>query len=148
MSAAIRPVSLCLLVHNNKVLLQEFKHLDSYILRPPGGGIDFGEYAVEAVRREIMEEVGSPITEPQLIQILEHPRKFVKLNDQRHEIIFLYQARLLREELHDYEVVPLDDNGHPGRAYWFSTEQLLTETERILEPPMLLDILTSLVFKD
>lgn len=147
MSAAIRPVSLCLLVHNNKVLLQEIFHLGAYILRPPGGGIDFGEYAVEAVRREIMEEVGSHISEPQLIRILEHPRKFIHLNDPRHEIIFLYQARLLRDELHDYEEVPLDDNGLPGRAYWFSPEQLLAETERMLEPPMLLDILTSVVFK-
>lgn len=143
---SIRPVAQCLLVHENKVLLQEILWLGHRIMRPPGGGIDFGEHSVEAVRREIMEEVGSHITEPELLLILEHPRKLADLGYQQHEIIFMYKARLLREELHHLDMVPLDDNGHPGRAYWYSLDQLLQEKDILIEPPLLPKILAERVF--
>jgi 8-oxo-dGTP pyrophosphatase MutT (NUDIX family) len=137
----IRPVALCLLVHEDRILLQEVYHSGSRYLRPPGGGIDFGEPAIMAVRREIMEEVGSEITEPHLVVIWENREKFLKHNDQRHEIVFLFRAHLKTEALHHLEEVPIDDNGEKGVAYWYSIRKLRDDPQGILEPAMLNDLL-------
>jgi 8-oxo-dGTP pyrophosphatase MutT (NUDIX family) len=137
----IRPVALCLLVHEDRILLQEVYHSGTRYLRPPGGGIDFGEPAIMAVRREIMEEVGSEITEPQLVVIWENREKFLKHNDHRHEIVFLFRAHLKTEALHHLEEVPIDDNGEKGVAHWYSISALQDDPQGILEPAMLSDLL-------
>lgn len=139
--AQIRPVALCLLVHEDRILLQEVYHSGSRYLRPPGGGIDFGEPAVMAAHREIKEEVGSEITEPHLVAIWENREKFLKHNDQRHEIVFLFRAHLKDNSLHDLDIVPIDDNGEQGVAHWYTIRELQENPPGILEPAMLQDLL-------
>jgi ADP-ribose pyrophosphatase YjhB (NUDIX family) len=58
--------------------------------RPPGGEIEFGERAVEALRREIQEELGQAIEEPRLMGIMEN---IYEHHDARgHEIVFAFEA--------------------------------------------------------
>lgn len=59
----------------------------------PGGGINFGERAKEAARREIREETGLEIEVGDFITMLELIRK----ND--HRVIFYHKARLKRGKL-------------------------------------------------
>jgi len=77
--SSIRPVALCLVEHEGKFLLQDSDYAGIRLLRPPGGGIDFGEHAAEAVRREMQEEIGCDIREIELLAVLENPFKFKHL---------------------------------------------------------------------
>ena len=60
--------------------------------RPLGGGVEFGERAVAALAREIREELGAEIAEPQLLGVLEN--LFEYAGRPRHEVVFVFDARL------------------------------------------------------
>lgn len=55
------------LVHDNKVLLIHHRKFDIWL--PPGGHIEGGETLDQAIKREILEEVGIEIVLPQIVQI-------------------------------------------------------------------------------
>jgi len=59
----IRPLAICVFSNKDRILVFEgydpIKNQSFY--RPLGGGIEFGEYGEEAVRREIMEELHTKI---------------------------------------------------------------------------------------
>lgn len=55
----------------------------------PGGGVDFGETAAEAFVREIAEETGLVVADPELVEVRELIRKDLGI----HRVIFFYRAR-------------------------------------------------------
>ncbi len=120
----IRPIALCLFEHENRLLLQELWNAHEKIpyYRPPGGGIEFGEPALEAIRREMREELHSEIEEPQLLGVFEN--LFTIGPDQKHEVVFLYKSRLLKTELYQKEEVWIWDGDPPTRAIWAPLEDL------------------------
>lgn len=122
----MRPVSFCLLEHNDRLLLQEFWHeFDHYhFYRPPGGGIEHGERAAEAMRRELREELDAEVSEPEFITVLENIFEYG--GDTKHEIVFLYRARVLEERVTSApEVTLIDTIAH--RAVWVPLERLVRE---------------------
>lgn len=129
----IRPVALCLFAHEGRFLVEDFTYGGDRYLRPPGGGIDFSERAVDAMRREIMEELNAEITDPRLIAVLENPEKFIHLgpDEHRHEIVFLYTARFVREELYKQPLLDLNDNGKVGIARWLPRPEITSANARI-----------------
>jgi ADP-ribose pyrophosphatase YjhB (NUDIX family) len=64
-----------------------------------GGHVEFGERAVEAVVREIREEVGTELLEPRLLGVLENV--FTYEERPGHEVVFVYDGTLA-----DGDVVP------------------------------------------
>ena len=58
--------------------------------RPLGGGIEAGESAAEAVRREVMEEIGVPVAAVRELGHLES--RFVAGGKPRHEVAFLVEC--------------------------------------------------------
>jgi 8-oxo-dGTP pyrophosphatase MutT (NUDIX family) len=60
--------------------------------RAIGGGIRFGERAVDTVRREYMEELGAELEDLKLIGVLEN--LFTYESRPGHEIVFVFAARL------------------------------------------------------
>ncbi len=129
----MRAVAFCLLEHQNRLLLQEFWHEhDRYhFFRPPGGGIELGERAVDAARREMREELDTEISEPELITVLENIFEYG--GETKHEIVFLFRAAVLDERITSVPEIQILDNTYAFRAVWQPVERLLRE-EVVLYP--------------
>lgn len=63
------------------------------IYRPLGGGVEFGERAVEAVHRELREELGAELANVSLLGVLENV--FQWEGRPHHEIAFVFAADLV-----------------------------------------------------
>jgi len=80
--------------------------------RPLGGGIEFGERAEAALHRELMEELGVEVTDAHVLGVLENI--FNNDGELRHEIVFVFEARLVDRTLYDRnELWPSLDEGNP-----------------------------------
>lgn len=81
-----------------------------------GGSVELGERSIDAVVREVGEELGTTLREPRLLGVLENV--FVFEGEPGHEVVFLYAG-----ELADPDVVPSEggwfqDNGVPMFVEW------------------------------
>ena len=92
---AIRNLAICVFRHHSRILVaQGFDDVkNESFLRPLGGAIEFGEMAVEALRREIREELGVEIAEPVRLGVLENV--FTYRGQPGHEVIFVFDARFV-----------------------------------------------------
>jgi len=78
------------IVKNNKMLLCKRKDRDYYFF--PGGHVEFGEFAKDALIREIKEEIGAEVINCDFIGIAEN---VFKDNDkQLHEVNFVFQTEI------------------------------------------------------
>lgn len=70
----IRVIAFCILIYNNKLLLSKsYDNVNSeYFYRPLGGGLEFGEKSIDAVKREFQEEVNEEIKDLKLMGIIEN----------------------------------------------------------------------------
>lgn len=129
----IRVLALALIVHPMRPAILVSSGCDpvsrSCYERLLGGGVNFGEHAADAVRRELSEELGLDIVVEGLAGVLES--LFVFAGQPRHEIAFVLAARLgdragyERDYLAGIEEDPVD--GH-----W---RDLTAESELPLYPP-------------
>lgn len=114
----------CLIEHNNRWLLQEFFHPETHerYVRFLGGAVEKGEYAREAVIREIREELGSGLEDVEFLTVSEHVFPFQ--GDTRHQIIFVFRGRLTNEALFKNEEILIKEFGHTWRAIWVDKRDL------------------------
>ncbi len=70
----IRPISLAVIRHDDRILVFEGHDpsRDERFYRPLGGGIESGERAEDAVKRELREEVGAELINVRYIGTLEN----------------------------------------------------------------------------
>jgi len=99
--------------------------------RPLGGGVEFGERAQTALRREIAEELDGTIEEPRLLGVLEN--LFEYAGRAGHEIIFVFDARFSDPSWYARTELPVTEAGtgwEPAR--WISIEALSAGPERLV----------------
>jgi ADP-ribose pyrophosphatase YjhB (NUDIX family) len=84
--------------------------------RPLGGGIEVGETAEAAVRRELREEIGADLDDVRLLGFLENI--FTLDGRPRHEIVAVLSARLVDESLYTRDELVMVENGHRVTARW------------------------------
>ena len=85
--------------------------------RPLGGGVELGERAVDAVVREIAEELGATLVEPRLLGVLENI--FTYEGEPGHEIVFVFDARLVDHSLYARDLITGEEsNGQRFEALW------------------------------
>jgi ADP-ribose pyrophosphatase YjhB (NUDIX family) len=84
-----------------------------------GGHVEFGEYAADAVRRELMEEIAQPLRDLELLGVVENMFKW--LGRGGHEVVFVFRAAL--EDPSAYEIAEQyiqDEREGPARVLWRS----------------------------
>jgi len=67
--------------------------------RPLGGHVEFGEYAENTMRRELLEEIGQSLSEVKLLGVLENI--FDWADSQAHEIVFVFSASFQDHSAYD-----------------------------------------------
>jgi 8-oxo-dGTP pyrophosphatase MutT (NUDIX family) len=115
----IRPIAICIFQRQDGAILvapgyDTIKQQRFY--RPLGGEIEFGERAEAAVRREILEELGSEITDVRLLSIEEN--LFVYQGQQGHELVWVFAAQLGDQSLYERQVVQCNEGEVIFDAEW------------------------------
>lgn len=99
----IRPLAICVFRHEGRILVSEnydpTKRETFY--RPLGGGIEFGERGIDAVAREIHEELGAAVRDLAYLGALENI--FTYDGKPGHEIVLVYDGSFVKSSLYGRE---------------------------------------------
>ena len=124
----IRAIAICVFRNGNRILVaegfDEFKNQKFY--RPLGGTIEFGEYSNETVRRELMEEIQAEVSDLRYLGTLENIFTFNGNNG--HEIVFIYDGKLIDEALYEKDVLQGDELGTSFKAVWINLHTIGPES--------------------
>jgi ADP-ribose pyrophosphatase YjhB (NUDIX family) len=94
----------------DEVLLEAFRDGPATtLLRPPGGGVRFGERAADALRREILEELGEVVRTGSLLTVVEDV--FEHEGRSGHEIVFVFAMEFEDPSVYGRDVVVARDHG-------------------------------------
>jgi ADP-ribose pyrophosphatase YjhB (NUDIX family) len=81
---------------------------DPLFQRPLGGHVEFGEYAIDTVRREFGEEIGQELADVRLLGVLENI--FGWRGGTEHEVVFIFTAALAAASAYEIEEQRILDN--------------------------------------
>jgi ADP-ribose pyrophosphatase YjhB (NUDIX family) len=137
---AIRAVAIVALRHEGAVLL--CRGYDSVKRRPfyraPGGGIEFGEPASVAARREIAEELGIELDAPRHLGTIEN--LFECEGVEGHEVVFVFEAPWPGGSDVGDTIQGVESDGTPFTAHWHHLADL-PPPDGELVPPGFLDLI-------
>ena len=112
----------------------------SFYYRPLGGGVEPGERAAAALRREIREELGEEITDIRLLNVVEN--LFTVDERAGHEIAFVFHARFADPAVYAQETfIAHEDNGDRLTVIWRGLDSF--DAQHRLVPPELFEVVGS-----
>lgn len=141
---SIRPLALCIFRRNNELLVAEGydSRKNETFYRPLGGGIEFGEYSWDAVRREIREEISEEIKNLSFLGTTENIFEYEGIPG--HEVIFLFEGDFTRSYVYEHdEIMGIEDNGEDIRVMWKPIEAF-QKGKLILYPDGLTEMLEAI----
>ena len=139
----IRPLAICVFQKNDKILVAKGYDSvkDEYFYRPLGGGIKFGEPAMETISRELMEEIQAEVERESLRFLGAVENIFTFVGKAHHEIVLIYDGALKESALYKRgEIVGQAENGEEVRALWKSLDEF-ESGKLILYPSGLMELL-------
>jgi len=124
LSNKIRNLSLVILKKDNRFLasagFDQEKNENFY--RLVGGGIEFGETSLEALKREIKEELGFELINYKLLAVIENT--FSYNGKPGHEICFIYEADFKDKSNYEIEEFKILDSHDSCSAIWVDRNDL------------------------
>jgi ADP-ribose pyrophosphatase YjhB (NUDIX family) len=112
-----------------------------HFLRAIGGGVEFGERAVDALAREWREELGLELESPALLGVIEN--LFTSEGRAGHEVVFVFSARLADAAVYAREaLVATESDGSRHEALWVPLDEL-RRGPTPFKPAGLLDLVPS-----
>jgi ADP-ribose pyrophosphatase YjhB (NUDIX family) len=84
--------------------------------RPLGGHVEFGEYALDAVQREFLEEIGQALIDVRLAGVVENIFEWGEAT--QHEIVFLFTAAFADETAYEVTEQAILDTRATTRVIW------------------------------
>ena len=116
LGVVLRPGALLVAAERDGVTGQRY-------FRPPGGGVEFGERAEDAVRRELREELGLELAALRLLGVIENLFTFEGLPG--HEIVFVFAAEPADPAFLQAEAPPMvEHDGQVLAASWLPLDRL------------------------
>ena len=121
----IRPLAIGIFRRANQIMM--FEGYDPLkgetFYRPLGGEIEFGEKAEDALRREILEELGAEITNIRFLGVLENI--FVFNGEPGHEIVMVFDGQFTDSSIYrQEELIANEDNGLPMKVLWLPLSEV------------------------
>jgi ADP-ribose pyrophosphatase YjhB (NUDIX family) len=144
MTDTIRTVALAVCSHRGRILVERgYDHvLGEPFLRAIGGGVEFGERAVDALAREWREELGLSLEAPALLGVIENV--FTSNGRAGHEVVFVFSARVADAWVYERdELASTEPDGTRHEALWVPLDELRRGPVPF-KPAGLLDLLQSI----
>ena len=139
MANAIRPIVIALIRRDEYILV--FKNHDASrdhtYYRPLGGGIEFSEFAEDALKREFIEELNEELTDLRPLTVVENI--FILEDDMKHEIVFVYEASFLNLEAYQRGDLQIIDDPDV-EVHWVHIDDFKSH-KKTLYPRGLLDLI-------
>ncbi|BAZ10380.1 NUDIX hydrolase [Calothrix sp. NIES-4071] len=119
----IRLIALGLIRNGAKVLLSEGYDpvKQSTFYRAMGGGVDFGETSLEAVKREFQEEIQAELKNIRYLGCLENI--FTFNGKPGHEIIQLYECDFVDPKYYEFEKKDFTEGERKKTAVWVDIDR-------------------------
>ena len=121
----IRLVAICVFYDRDRILVapgyDDVKN--ERFFRPLGGAVEFGESAVDALRREIREELGLEIESPVQLGVLEN--RFEYRGQPGHEVVFVFNASFVDLRVYTERKLSICEPGWDGPAEWLDLSEPL-----------------------
>ncbi len=136
-----RPIAICVVRRADKIFVAEgfdaIKNETFY--RPLGGTIELGEYGRDTVVRELIEEVGEPLTNVRFIGTSENI--YTYLGRPGHEIVLVYEGDFVNGNIYDTPRVEAREGDAVFIARWMPMSDFV-DGRFPLYPDGLLEMLT------
>jgi ADP-ribose pyrophosphatase YjhB (NUDIX family) len=103
--------------HDGALLVSEEANPSGELFhRPLGGHVEFGEYALDTVHRELQEEIGQALTGVRLAGVLENIFRWGGAT--QHEIVFIFTAAFADEAAYQLPEQAIADDHGRARVIW------------------------------
>lgn len=137
MQKRIRAIVLGLIQNGSRVFVSEgFDPVkQDYFYRALGGGIEFGETSLDALKREFQEELQAELTNIRYLGCLEN--LFTYDGKPGHELVQLYRCDFVDQTFYQLEQVNFADSDQTYTAYWLERDRFHSGELRLVPPQCL-----------
>lgn len=95
-----------------------------------GGGVDFGETSLDALKREFQEEIQAELKNIEYVSCLENI--FMYKGKQKHEIIQLYRCDFVDPQLYQIDEIKFAEGDRKKRALWIDIQRFESQELKIV----------------
>jgi 8-oxo-dGTP pyrophosphatase MutT (NUDIX family) len=133
----IRPIVLGMVQDGDRLFVAE--SFDPATRKPfyraLGGGIEFGETSLDALKREFWEEIQAELTNIEYLCCLEN--LFIYNGKPGHEIVQLYRCDLADPKFYAMQQVTVQEGNQTEIAYWIAIDEFKSGQRRLVPEPCL-----------